>query len=503
MSKTNRYIGFDIGAESGRCIVGVFENESRELSLHEVSRFNTPVVYTNGHYFWDILRLFGNMEQAIRTSVDEFGSSFDGISVDTWGVDYVLLDPNDRLLGYPYHYRDSRTDPMMEYAATVMPHREIYRNTGIQFMQLNTLFQLLAEQQQTLSLLFIADQFLPIPNYLLYLLSGRRAAEYSSASTTQLCNPWERSWSRSILSQFNFPPNLFPEMVEPGTILGKVSPEIAQNTCLDTDTPIVACATHDTAAAVASVPAKSFNWAYLSSGTWSLMGVETNEPIVTDDSYSHNFTNEGGVAGTTRFLKNIMGLWILQECRKQWKRAGQEFTYRELEKLAGETAPVETWIEVDDARFLKPGKMVDKVIDFLKETNQEYDSSPGWIARCIIESLAFKYRLVFQELEQLTGKKIERLHGIGGGIRNALLCQFTADALDRPFVAGPVEGTAAGNIGVQALATGLLSDIAELRSVIAQSFHLKTYQPSNTEYWDCNLKRYLGIVESAEKQTKR
>ncbi|MCF7803633.1 MAG: rhamnulokinase [Candidatus Marinimicrobia bacterium] len=494
MADESQFIAFDIGAESGRCVIGRIDTSAPRLSLHEVHRFPTPSVESGSHLHWDILQLYAEIESALAQAGDEFGPHFQGISVDTWGVDYVLLDADDRLVGYPYHYRDSRTDGLIQYASTILPRDKIYEYTGIQFMQLNTLYQLLAEKRQTLDWLTVASDFLPIPNYLLYLLSGQKTAEYTIASTTQLCDPRTRNWSGQILEAFGFEGTLFPPVTQPGTVLSTLVPAVAEKTGITMTTPVIAGASHDTAAAVASIPAEGDDWAFLSSGTWSLMGVELEEPVITGRTQEYNFTNEGGVEGTTRFLKNIMGLWPLQQCREVWNNQGEKFDYKTLQNMAQKIDQIRAWVDVDDSRFLKPENMVESIISFLSETDQSYKTDPAWITRCILESLAFKYRMVIDDLELLTGKQIQTLHAVGGGIQNTLLNQLTADAIGRPVVTGPVEGTAAGNIGVQALATELIDDLGSLRQIIRQSFALKTYEPADQGYWDDHFASYQSIL---------
>jgi rhamnulokinase len=482
MGKEKRYIAFDLGAESGRCVVGDLKEELFEL--HEVHRFPTHTVTYKRDLFWDILAVFEEMEIGLSQAAQKFGAYFDGISVDTWGVDYVLLDRDGRLLGYPHHYRSSRLDGMMEKAFTVVPRDEIYSRTGIQFMQINTLYQLLAEKEQQLNLLDVANHFLLMPDFFHYLLSGIKKAEYTIVSTTQLADPRSRNWSWELIKRFGLPERIFLEVVEPGTVLGHLLPELAKKTGIDHETPVIAGAGHDTAAAVASVPASQGSWAYLSSGTWSLMGVELESPLIDQQSLKRNFTNEGGVLGTTRLLKNIMGFWILQECRRAWEKDGSAYDYSTLARLASQERATEAWIDPNDNRFLQPGDMPGKVISFLKETDQKYIGEVGWITRCILESLAFKYRMTLKELEELTGKQIDRLHAVGGGIKNELLCQMTADAINREVVAGPVEGTVVGNIGMQAIATGQLTGIEALRNVVRKSSDLKSYQPKQAAYWE-------------------
>ena len=491
MEHKKRYLGFDLGAESGRCVAG--ELEAGRLTLHEVHRFATPLLHCMGHYYWDVLAIFVELEKSLTLAAQQFGSHFDGISLDTWGVDYVLLDGDDRLLGYPYTYRDSRTDGMLEKAFQTLPQRDIFEYTGIAFHPINTLYQMLAEKQQRVNLLEIADCFLPMPNYLLFLLCGVKKAEYTIASTTQLANPHTRNWAWPVIELFWFPKRIFPEIVEPGTYLGKLLPELAHKCGLREGIPVIAGPAHDTAAAVAAVPAENSTWAYLSSGTWSLMGVERDAPVITDEAMQFNFTNEGGVANTTRLLKNIIGLWPLQECRRYWREHGQHYSYAELEALAREVGPVRAWLNLEDARFFKPGNMPEKIVSFLHETQQHAQADAGWITRCSLESLAFKYRATLQELEAITAQTIECLHIVGGGAYNQLLCQLTADAIGREVIAGPVEGTIAGNIGMQALATGELADLAALRQMVRDSFEVKTYQPEGRGYWEENKARFREL----------
>jgi len=491
MGEEKSYIAFDLGAESGRCVVGELKQDI--LELHEIHRFPTHTVTYNRDLYWDILAVFEEMKIGLSRAVQKFGANFDGISVDTWGVDYVLLDRGGRLLGYPHHYRSSRSDGMMEKAFEVVPKEEIYSCTGIQFMQINTLYQLLSEKEQQLNLLDVADHFLLMPDFFHYVLSGRKKAEYTIVSTTQLSDPRSRNWSWELIQRLGLPERIFLEVVEPGTVLGCLLPELAEKTGIQAQTPVIAGASHDTAAAVASVPASQGSWAYLSSGTWSLMGVELESPLINQQSLMRNFTNEGGVLGTTRFLRNIMGFWILQECRRAWEKDGKAYDYSTLVRFASQEQPVEAWVDPNDTRFLQPGDMPEKILSFLKETGQTRKNEIAWITRCILESLAFKYRMTFIELEELTGKPIERLHVVGGGIRNELLCQMTADAINREVVAGPVEGTVVGNIGMQAIATGHLTGIEVLRNVVRKSFDLKSYQPKEPAYWEKHEKFYRSL----------
>ncbi|HTS00014.1 MAG TPA: rhamnulokinase family protein [Bacteroidota bacterium] len=485
MSNGTRFIGFDIGAESGRCIVASLTGG--RIALEEVHRFATHSVRSGDSLHWDILAIAGEITEGLARAAKAFGPAFRGIGIDTWGVDYVLVDPAGRVLGYPYHYRDGRTDGIMAEAFAVVPKEELYRTTGIQFLQFNTLFQLFAEQKQAFNLLSAAGSMLLMPDYLNFLLSGRRAAEYSIASTTGLIDPGTRNWSWNLIGKFGYPRRIFPAITEPGTHLGPVLPQIAARTGIDPGTPVIATACHDTASAVASVPAgEGMDWAYLSSGTWSLMGIEIPRPMLTDEAMKCNFTNEGGVGGTTRFLKNILGLWPVQECRRHWLERGEEMSYAQIAGLASAEGPAGAWVDLDDPRFLKPGDMPLKIASYLRETGQAVNDRPGFIVRVIIESLAYTYRSTIRQLEHVSGMKLRTLHAVGGGIQNELLMQCTADATGIPVIAGPVEGTIAGNIGVMAMAAGEAASLAEWRAIVRASFGLKTYLPTGASYYESN-----------------
>ncbi|HUI11159.1 MAG TPA: rhamnulokinase family protein [Bacteroidota bacterium] len=492
MNEDRRFIGFDIGAESGRCVVATLAGG--RLSLEEVHRFATHSVVSGESLHWDILAIASEIIEGLTRAAKAFGPTCTGIGIDTWGVDYVLVDPAGRVLGYPYHYRDGRTDGIMAEAFAIVPKEELYRGTGIQFLQFNTVFQLLAEHRQGLDLLSVAGSMLMVPDYLNFVLSGRRAAEYSIASTTGLIDPRTRNWSWKLIDAFGFPRRIFPSIIEPGTSLGTILPAVAAKCGIHPGTPVIATAGHDTASAVASVPAGGgSDWAYLSSGTWSLMGIELSEPRLTDDALQYNFTNEGGIGRTICFLKNILGLWPIQECRRHWQAQGEEMSYARIASLAAAEGPARAWVDLDDPRFLKPGEMPAKIASFLGETGQSASDRPGFIIRVILESLAYSYRRTIRQLEHATGRSIRTLHAVGGGIQNELLMQCTADATGLPVVAGPVEGTIVGNIGVLAMGTGAVSTHEEWRTIVARSFGLKTYSPVGTEYYDKHEDRYRRV----------
>ena len=484
-----KFIGFDLGAESGKCVVAELEDE--RVNLSEVHRFTTYNIKNENGFHWDISAIFSEIITGLKKAAENFGSEFAGIGIDTWAVDYVLIDRNGQMLGEPYHYRDNRTDNIMEQAFKVIPRNVIYKLTGIQFAQFNTLYQLLAENLERLSM---ADKFLLIPDYLNFLLSGKTMTEFTNASTTSLVDPYIRKWSDKLIDSFGLNRKIFPEIVEPGTILGNLLPSIAEETGLNSNIPVIASTSHDTASAVAAVPVIfKENWAYLSSGTWSLMGVELEQPLISPKAMKYNFTNEGGVENTTRFLKNIIGLWPVQECKRYWEKKSQDYSYSELVLKAEKNRYANSWIDLDDPRFLKPGEMPEKIINYLKESNQTFKDDIGFIIEVILESLAFSYRETFKQIEEVTGQKIKNLHVIGGGIQNELLTQFTSDATGCNVIAGPLEGTITGNIGTQAIAVGVVTDISKWRKIVSNSFELKTYTSKNIQYFSDNENNYKNI----------
>jgi rhamnulokinase len=489
---TKRFIGFDLGAESGRCVVGSLDGEV--LTLDEVHRFTTHTVRFHGGFHWDILAIGAEIMTGLQNARKAYGPEFEGIGVDTWGVDYVLTDGRGRVLGYPYHYRDDRTDAVMEEAFAVVPKEELYAKAGIQFMQFNTLFQLLAEKKRELDLTGPARAMLLIPDFFNFMLSGVMKSEYTVASTTGLIDPLRRTWSWDLIDRFGIGRHIFPGIVEPGTILGPVLPEIASAAGINPGIPVIATACHDTASAVVSVPASGGSWAFLSSGTWSLMGVELRAPVLSQASLKYNFTNEGGVDGTIRFLKNIAGLWPVQECRRSWLEEKKELSYAELTRLAREEGFAGAWVDTADPRFLKAGEMPEKILAYVRERGGDVKNRPGWIVRVILESLAFSYRRTIKEIGEVTGLRLDRLHAVGGGIQNDLLAQLASDATSLTVYAGPVEGTIVGNIGVQAVARGIVADYSRWREIVAGSFELKTYRPRESAYFDTHEWEYDRLI---------
>ncbi|MFZ4775367.1 MAG: rhamnulokinase [Terrimicrobiaceae bacterium] len=490
----SHYIACDLGAESGRVMLGTLD--SGKLTLEEIHRFPNITIKLGDSIRWDILRTFDELKKGL-TKVAERGLPISSLSVDSWGVDYVWSGFGQEMLAPAYIYRDPRTDATFEKALATVGREKIFSETGIQFMSLNTLYQLMADMETSPELARGADGFLCIADYLNFLFSGVRKAEESLASTTQVYNPVARAWSEELISAFGFPRSAFPEIVPSATVLGPLTEEVAAETGLR-GAKVVATCSHDTGAAVAAVPAGAGeDWAYLSSGTWSLIGVELPAPLINDATRAANFTNEGGYGGTTRFLKNIVGLWILQECRRDWERRGENRDYAELNRLASEAAPLRTLIDPDDARFLKPGDMLSKIQEFARETGQPVPSTPGEFTRSILESLALLYRSTLSSLEQLSGRSIRKLHIVGGGSQSRLLNQFAADATGRVVLAGPVEATAIGNILLQAVADGKLASLAELRGTVRNSVPGAEFQPSGNPDWAAAFARFEKIRSRA------
>jgi rhamnulokinase len=436
---------------------------------------------------WDILRIFGELKVGLR-KVTARGIKVNSLSCDSWGVDYALLRDREPMLTAPYHYRDARTDGGLERAFAVVARDTIFAETGIQFMSINTLYQFQADVAHRPWAMKSADRFLNIGDYFNYLFSGVAKAEESLASTTQLYRPKKHAWSKKLIRGFRFPKAIFPEVVSSGTVLGPVLPEFGL-----TGAEVVASCSHDTAAAIAAVPAEGRGWAYISSGTWSLLGIELKKPIITEKALQSNFTNEIGYGGSTRFLKNIVGLWIVQECRQSWSESGEPMSYEQLAEHAAQAPAMRAFIHPSDPRFVKPGNMPEKIADFCRETGQPVPRDAGGTVRCVLESLALLYRQTLDEIEDVTGKRITTLHIVGGGSQNRLLNQFAANATGRPVLAGPIEGTAAGNVLIQAIALGQLSSLEALRNVVRKSFTVETYQPDDVENWQKAYERFRGF----------
>jgi rhamnulokinase len=460
--------------------------------MNEIHRFPNGPVRVGNHIHWDILRLWSEIQNSLRIASQSVGDSLVGMGLDTWGVDFGLLDSSDKLIGNPYHYRDARTNGMIEAVCQILPREEIYNQTGIQFMQLNTLFQLFAMRQGNDPALQSAKTLLTTPDLFNFWLTGRKASELTISTTTQCYNPREKCWASKLLAALEIPQSIFQPIIQPGTVLDDLCASIAEETSCKS-IPVIAVGSHDTASAVAAVPAEKNDFIYISSGTWSLMGVESEQPIINANSLHYDLTNEGGVYDTILFQRNIMGMWLLQESRRQWAKSGKNYSYEELTNLAGKAPALKSLISVGDNRFLAPADMVGCVQSFCRETGQSIPQTVGEIVRCILESLALEYRWGAEKLCELSGRDLLIIHIIGGGSRNQLLNQFTADAASREVVAGPVEATAIGNILIQAIALGQLSSLSEGRALVRRSFDMTTYQPKNRSPWDEAYSRYLAL----------
>lgn len=497
MTATQNFLAFDLGAESGRALLGAFDGD--RLTLADVHRFpNTPVRLPTGLH-WNVLQLWQEIKQGIALAGKTLGAPPTSIGLDTWGVDFGLLDRNGVLVGLPYHYRDSRNDGMVEAACQRIPRAEIFGQTGIQFMQLNSLYQLFAMVQQGSPALDIAHTFLTIPDLFNYWLTGRTVCEFTNATTTQCYNPLENAWAKPMVAQLGIPTHIFPEIVEPGTVLGNLSHGVAAELGLSGAIPVVAPACHDTGSAVAAVPAANQQFAWISSGTWSIVGAEVPNAVVNAQTLAYNLTNEGGVNHTYRLCKNVAGLWLVQECRRTWAHQGEEYSYAQLTEMAAQATPFQAIIDPDHAVFLKPSEPGDDMPSRLQArcqaTGQPAPTSKGAIIRCALESLALKYRWVLEKLETILGHELAPVHIVGGGTQNRLLCQFTADATGRQVMAGPVEATAIGNLIVQAIALGHLGSLAQGRELVRRSFDVITYEPAaNRAPWDAAYEQLLKQV---------
>ena len=484
------FLAFDLGAESGRSVIGRLARG--RLYTRELTRFpNTPLRVV-GHLHWNINALFGEIKKGMKVALAEAGCPPQSLAVDTWGVDFGLLDRSGMLLGLPYAYRDDRTKGAMEEFFKRLPREDIYRRTGIQFLPFNSLFQLFVTTRDYPDILERAGSLLFMPDFFNFLLAGQKATESTIASTSQMLDPQTRTWDETILSAAGIPASLMPDVLAPGTLVGNLLGSVAEETGLR-ETQVIATTGHDTAAAVAAVPAQGEDWAYISSGTWSLLGMELPSPLISPQTLAANYTNEGGVAGTTRFLKNITGLWLLQQCRREWSPGG-DLGYDELTRMAGEAPPFQAFLDPDCPDFLNPPSMTEAIRRYFLRTGQEHPPAPAGTARCILESLALKYRFVLEQLRLLTARPISRIHVIGGGSRNGTLCQFTADAAGLTVLSGPAEATAIGNIMVQAMAFGYVDSLAEIRSIIRDSVDVKNYEPSQEAGWDRAYERFREVT---------
>lgn len=473
------HAAIDLGAESGRIMVGALQDG--RLDLHEIHRFPTGASTLAGTLRWDLLRIFDEIKRGLKQASQQF-PQLASVSTDSWGVDNIYWSQTDAILAPPFHYRDSRTDGAFERAFAKVPRTTIFAETGLQFMPFNTVYQWADDVARRPRLVAAADGTLLIADAINFLLSGRAVAETSLASTTQLYHPGRRTWSHTLIEGLGLQAIPLPEIVPSGTRLGPLLPELQKELGLGPIEVIASCS-HDTGAAVAAVPGRGDDWAYLSSGTWSLLGLELPEPNFAPEVLANNFTNEVGYGGSIRFLKNIVGLWIVQECRRTWEAEGRTFTYAALTELAANAAPLAAWIDPRDDRFAKPGEMPEKIRAFCRERGQTPPQTEGAVIRCVLESLALLYRTTLDQAETLSGRRVHRLHVVGGGSQNRLLNQFAANATGREVVAGPVEATAIGNLLIQALALGHLNSLAELREVVERSGGTTRYQPTDRETW--------------------
>jgi rhamnulokinase len=486
------FLAADLGAESGRVMAGRLDGG--RLSLSECHRFDSRPVRLPDGLHTDVLRIFAEIQHGLAAAA-RAGDKIAGVGVDTWGVDFALLDGDGLLLGNPYHYRDSIGGTAMARAFARVPRAEIFGATGIQLLEINTLFQLLRLQERRSAALGAARRLLMIPDLFSYWLCGRAANEYTIATTSQCLDVAAGRWATSLLERLSLPTAIFGEIVPPGTVLGTLLPHVAGEAGLPRETPVVAVGGHDTALAVAAVPAAGEGFAYVSSGTWSLLGAEIKEPCVGEASRAANFTNEGGVGGTIRFLKNLCGLWLVQESRRHWAHEGEAESYDRLAERAAAAPAFHSLVDVDDPAFAAPGDMPARIGAYCRETGQPVPETKGEIVRTALDSLALKYRYVLAQMEGILGRRLEPLHVVGGGARNRLLCQLAADATGRAVVAGPVEATAAGNVLMQAVALGHLASLAEAREVVRRSFEIATYEPRPSPAVEDAYARLLALVE--------
>ncbi len=489
MGRNHTYAAIDLGAESGRVVKGILADG--RLRLEEINRFKNGMVPINGHDHWNLVRLYEAMIDAFKICAQS-DVPIESIGVDSWGVDFALLAEDESLMGLPVAYRDSRTDGMMEKLFEKMPKEKVYEKTGIQFMKFNSIYQLFSLSQNKKPFLPLVKDFLMVPDYFHFLFTGKKTNEYTNASTTQLLNIKTGTWDKELLDVIGVPKTMFKNLISPGTVIGPLTKQLQGITGLG-PVPVVAPGTHDTASAVAAVPAEGRQWAYISSGTWSLMGIEADKPMSTKKAYGYNFTNEGGVFNTIRFLKNIMGLWLVQRCRAAFDR---EIDYAALTQMAAESPAFVSLIDPDCDAFLNPASMTDAIDDFCRQTGQQAPASEGAYIRCCLESLAMQYRLVLQMLSDVYETAFDKIHIVGGGTQNKLLNQFTADATGATVITGPIEATVIGNIIMQAIGLGHIKDLAEGRQIIRNSFDIETYAPRQANQWDKQFDRFLELKKA-------
>lgn len=484
-----KVLAFDLGASSGRGIIASLDGG--KITLNEIHRFANNGVNVRGTFYWDILYLFDQIKQGIVKA--KLAGGFDSIGIDTWGVDFGLLDENGDLIGNPVHYRDARTDNIPDELFCVVNRESVYKKTGIQIMNFNTLYQLYYLAKHRPDILKRADKMLFIPDLLNYFLTGEKRSEYTIASTSQMLDPYARDWNRELLGAVEIPQNILCDIIPAGTVVGEVSEDI----CTELGTapvPVIAVGSHDTASAVVSVPTDKKDFVYISCGTWSLFGTELDAPNISEEGCKSSYTNEGGYGGSIRFLTNIMGLWLIQESRRTWIKQGNELSFGDLEQAALKCEPFKCFIDPDSPEFGKPGDIPERVRRFCERTGQYVPQTTGEVMRCIYESLALKYKHAFLNLKKLTGKDFEGIHIVGGGTKDPLLCRMTAAACNIEVMAGPIEATALGNIAVQMMTLGEISDISEARAVIKNSFDIKSYTPDGADEWDKAYAKFKEIL---------
>ncbi len=488
-NQVRKVLAFDFGASGGRVMICTFDGE--KISMEEIHRFSNDPVTVQGTMYWDVLRLYHEIKQGLIKSKEHGGA--ESLAVDTWGVDFCLIGKDGRMLENPVHYRDSRTAGMMDRSQKYLSRDELYTITGNQMMEINTLFQLLSLKEERPELLERTDAVLLMPDLFHYLLSGRMCSELSIASTTQLMDAWKKTWSPRVLEAFGFRPEWFRPIVPTGTSLGPISAELREELGLPA-MQVIAAAGHDTQCALAAVPAEEKDFVFLSSGTWSLLGTELDDPLIDENSRRLDITNECGFAGKTSFLKNIIGLWLIQESRRQWMRENQTYSFSELEEMAASCTPFASLIDPDDPVFTPAGDIPQRIRDYCRQTGQHVPQSPGEIVRCINESLAFKYRHAVEELSACTGRPYHSLYMIGGGTKSEQLCTFTANACGFPVIAGPAEATVLGNAAIQLCALGAISGLPEIRKIVRASEPVRRYEPSDVQRWAEAYQHYQEVT---------
>lgn len=491
MDQSVKYIAFDLGASSGRTILGSFDG--KKLRLEEIHRFTNEPVSLSGSLYWDIQKIFSEIKTGLTKCNLAGIKNIASLSVDTWGVDFGLLDKEGRLIGNPYCYRDKRTNGIMDELFKVIPKGELYKKTGIQLMEINTIFQLFSMVKNDPRNINSAASMLMMPDLINYFLTGIKAAEKTIAGTTQLLNPDGSVWLYDIIKELSIPEHIFPDIIPAGSCVGYIKNDIALEAGLGS-IPVIATASHDTQAAIAAIPSESDDFIYLSCGTWSLIGTETEHPNISARNMRFGFTNEVGAGSKTNFHRNVIGLWIIQECKKYWEQSGENISFSDMVEYAKLAEPFESFIDPNNPSFMSPGSMPDKIRKYCLLTGQKIPDSKGSITRCILQSMAMEYKASVYLLEDILSRRFEKIHIVGGGTNNKLLCQFTADATGKPVIAGPVEATAIGNIAIQAVSAGEITDLKQAKQIVAASFPSEVYTPSSTDIWDAAYETYKKIL---------